>query len=195
VKGRDIYWLQVSPTGFNPLRVQLRLDGEHGTDLKLKLRSIVQFAAEREAMLAAEPNRIVFAQRKMRCPEQSEFLSGDYNIVRRMSELPKAIQSLYTMRNKSKSAIADAGEKYESGDDIGDVHIPRRRLLFAGVANERVFVYYDHGGIGKHRHLDFFRVSAQDAVGIWHGSGSGDDLESLRHSKASGCEEAESYDF
>jgi len=94
VKARKIYWLQVSPTGFNPLRMQLKLDRERGKSLKLKLKSIAQRAAERDAMLAAEPNRIVFAKPKMDCREQTEFLSGDYDIVRRMrDEAIKAVEA------------------------------------------------------------------------------------------------------
>src|SRR5437868_5246288 len=33
VRDRKIHWLQISPTGFNPLRMRLRLDREHGTEL------------------------------------------------------------------------------------------------------------------------------------------------------------------
>src|SRR5262249_13214364 len=134
VEGRKIYWLQFSAPGYDPLRMQLTLDREGGKSLKLKLKSTAQRAAELDAMLAAEPNRIAFAQRKMSCLEQAEFLSGAYNIVRRMGELPEAIQRLYSMRDGSKSALADPGEEYEATDLIKDLHMPRRRLRFAGVA-------------------------------------------------------------
>src|SRR6185295_5985184 len=154
VKARKIYWLQVSPTGFNPLRMQLKLDRERGKSLKLKLKSIAQRAAERDAMLAAEPNRIVFAKPKMDCREQTEFLSGDYDIVRRMRDLPEAIQRLYMMRDGSRSAIADPGEWFEVGDDLSDLKTPRRRLRFAGVAKDRAFVYYEHGGFALTHEID-----------------------------------------
>jgi hypothetical protein len=175
--------------------MQLRLDRERGTSLKLKLKSTAQMAAEREAMLAAEPKPIAFEKRKMSCQEQEAFLTGDYDIVRKMRDLPESIQKLYSMRDGSRSAIADSEEEYEVGDDIGDIHRPRRRLRFAGIAKDRAFIYYDHGGVANHRHLVLFRISAWDAVAIWHGSGWGDDLESLRHSRVSPCEEMGSYDI
>jgi hypothetical protein len=175
--------------------MQVKLDRERGTSLKLKLKSIAQIASERDAMRAAEPKPIAFAKRKMSCQEQEAFLTGDYDIVRKMRDLPEAIQKLYTMRDGSKSAIADPKEEYEPTDLIEDLHMPRCRLLFAGVAKDRAFVYYDHGGIGNHPHLDLFCISAQDAVGIWHGSGRGDDLESLRRNKLSYCDEMSSDDM
>jgi hypothetical protein len=74
VKDRKIYWLQVSPTGFNPLRMQLKLDRERGTSLKLKLKSMAQMASERDAMLAAEPRPMALAIRKMDSAERKGFL-------------------------------------------------------------------------------------------------------------------------
>ena len=183
VKARKIYWLQVSPTGFNPLRMQLKLDRERGKSLKLKLKSIAQRAAERDAMLAAEPNRIVFAKPKMDCSEQTEFLSGDYDIVRRMRDLPEAIQRLYMMRDGSRSAIADPGEWFEVGDDLSDLKTPRRRLRFAGVAKDRAFVYYEHGGFALTLEIDLLRLSSSgNAAGVWRGyAGLADDLVSLQN--------------
>jgi len=37
VKGRKIYFLQISAYGFDTLRVRVRVDPKRGTDLKLKL--------------------------------------------------------------------------------------------------------------------------------------------------------------
>jgi hypothetical protein len=195
VTGREIYWLQASTPGFLSLRVELKLDREHGRPLKLQVKSIAKLASERDAMLAADPNHIAFERNTMSCRDQTDFLSGDYNIVRQMRNLPEAIQQLYTMKDGSRSAIADPGDAYEAGDAIGDLHMPRRRLRFAGVSKERVFVYYDHGGIGNHSHLAFFRISGQSAVAVWNGSGAGDDLGSLRDNQVSNCHEGSSHDM
>jgi hypothetical protein len=102
--------------------------------------------------------------------------------VRRVSDLPEAIQKLYTMRDGSRSAIADPEEKYEATDLISDLHMPRRHLRFAGVAKERAFACYDHGGIGHHVDLDVFRMSsAGEVVGIWISDGAAcDEEETLR---------------
>ena len=50
--------------------------------------------------------------------------------------------------------------------------MPRRRLRSAGVAKERAFACYEHGGIGDHVDLDVFRMnSAGEVVGIWISDG------------------------
>ena len=37
VKGRSVYYLQLSKYGFNSLRVRVKLDPKHGTNLQLKM--------------------------------------------------------------------------------------------------------------------------------------------------------------
>ncbi len=37
VKARDIYYIQLTYKTFNPLRVRMRIDPKHGTDVRLKM--------------------------------------------------------------------------------------------------------------------------------------------------------------
>lgn len=58
--------------------------------------------------------------------------------------------------------IANPGEKWTATDVIIDPQRPRRRLLFAGASPSLWFMYYEHGGIGRHEHL---AVIGKDAAG------------------------------
>ena len=48
--------------------------------------------------------------------------------------------------------------------------LPTRRLIFAGVAQDRAFVHYEEGGIVPSYVVELFRLeSSQTAVGVWRG--------------------------
>ena len=113
---------------------------------------------------------ITFTTPNMSPAERRAFLLGDYKILRKVSELPKAVATLYTSRDATRIAMADPGKAYEATDLISDLSLPRRRLILAGVAGNRVFVHYELGGRGKSNVLDFFQLKSPEvAVGVWRG--------------------------
>jgi hypothetical protein len=66
--------------------------------------------------------------------------------------------------------MADPGERFEATDVITDPNLPRRRLIFAGVSQDRAFVHYEEGGIAQSYIVELFRLEPSGtAVGIWHG--------------------------
>jgi hypothetical protein len=81
--------------------------------------------------------------------ERQAFLAGDYKILRTVSDLPGGIQRLYTVKGESRIAMADPGKRFESTDVVTDPTLPSRRLIFAGVVQDRAFVHYEQGGIGS----------------------------------------------
>jgi len=117
-----------------------------------------------------EPAPIEFAAPNMSSAERREFLNADFRIVRRAADLPAGIQKLYTAKDGFRAAIADPGEKFQVTDVITDPDLPRRRLIFAGVAQDRVFVHYEKGGIGRSYLIELFRLESPGiAVGLWSG--------------------------
>jgi hypothetical protein len=117
-----------------------------------------------------EPVPIKFTNPSMTSTEVRAFLTADFEIVRRMADVPAGIRNLYTMNDRPLVAIADPGKVWQPTDVITDPYIPRRRLIFAGVAQDRAFIYYEQGGIGYSRDLELFRMKAPDAaVGLWRG--------------------------
>jgi hypothetical protein len=68
----------------------------------------------------------------------------------------------------SRVAIADPGEKFEATDFITDPDLPRRRLIFAGVAQDRAFIHYELGGIGLSYVVELFQLKSPDvAAELW----------------------------
>jgi hypothetical protein len=119
---------------------------------------------------------------RMSSAERQDFLNADYKILRKMADLPAGVRKLFMVKGTSRMAIADPGQKFEATDFITDAELPRRRLIFAGVAGDRVFVHYESGGIGLSHQVALFRLkSSDDAVGLWIGyRGPAKDFEELK---------------
>ena len=138
-----------------------------------------------------EPPSIKFAAPNMSSAERREFLNADYKIVRKTADLPPGIRKLYTVRGGSRIAIADPGERFEATDFITDRDLPRRRLIFAGVAQDRAFIQYEQGGIVHSYIVELFRLKPPDlAVGLWSGyCGPAESLEEIKRLVSEeGCE-------
>jgi hypothetical protein len=130
-----------------------------------------------------EPAQVVFLEPNLTCPERQAFLAENYKPLRRVNELPVGILRLYTVKGETRIAMADPGGKFEETDVVSDPRLPSRRLIFAGVAQDRAFVHYEEGGIGKFFVVEFFRLkSPETAVGVWRGfcNGSAQNLDELR---------------
>ena len=113
-----------------------------------------------------EPTPIYFAG--MSAAHRREFLNADFTILRKVADLPAGIRMLYTVKG-GRVAMADPGERFEATDVI-DRDKPRRRLIFAGVAGDRVFIHYARGGRGHSYLVSLFRLKSPDlAVGLWSG--------------------------
>jgi hypothetical protein len=117
-----------------------------------------------------EPPLIKFASANMSSVARQTFLTADYRIVQKVADLPVGIRKLYTLKGGSRVAIADPGERFEATDVITDPDLPRRRLIFAGVAQDRAFIHYEEGGIAHSYIVELFRLESPDlAVGLWSG--------------------------
>jgi hypothetical protein len=110
----------------------------------------------------------------MSSAERRTFLAGDYVVVRKVADLPIGMQNLYVM--------ADPGERFEATDVIMDSTLPRRRLIFAGVVQNRAFIHYEQGGMAHTYVIELFRLdSAETAVRMWRGyCGRAESLPDLR---------------
>ena len=153
----------VACTGF--LFVRMRLATPTG-----KLEISVSGVNREPEPPPGEPPTIEFAEPNMSSAERQTFLTADYKISRTVAELPAGIRELYTVKGGSHIAIADPGERFEATDEISDPKLPRRRLIFAGVAQDRAFVHYEEGGIAHSYIVELFRLESPDlAVGLWRG--------------------------
>ena len=135
-----------------------------------KLEITTADARKEPELPPGEPAPIQFVAPSMSSPDRRTFLAGDYTISRKFADLPVAIQRLYRVSGGTRSTMADPGERFEATDVITDPMLPRRRLIFAGVAQDRAFIHYEEGGIGPSYVIEFFRLeTSESAVGLWRG--------------------------
>jgi hypothetical protein len=113
---------------------------------------------------------------------KGQFLGGDFRIVRKVEDLPQPVRIVFAEKGGSRVLMADPGKKFLATDLIYDVTLPRKRLIFGGVLDDRCFVHYEQGGLGLTDILAFFTLTSKDSVEpIWQGQcGRATDLQDLR---------------
>lgn len=117
-----------------------------------------------------EPAPIKFTAPNMSLVERRSFLSADFTLLRRVADLPPGLRKLYEMHGLPHIAIADPGEAWQATDVITDENIPTRRLVFAGTTQDRAFILYEAGGVGRSYVVELYRIERPDiAVGLWRG--------------------------
>ena len=135
-----------------------------------------------------EPAPIKFVAPNMSSHERQTFLAADYEILQRVSDLPAGIRRLYTVKGESRIAMVNPGQRFEATDHITDPTLPRRRLIFAGVSQDRAFLHYEEGGIAHSYVIELFRLElSQTAIGVWRGyCGPAKNLPDLRRLMSAG---------
>ncbi len=125
------------------------------------------------AMMQAEnegPTRPTARETYVSLPlaEVQLLLSGDYATIRASRELPDQIKNAFaTITHESPFALADPGARFNASDLIQH-GLPTRRLLLAGHCEDRWFIEYEHGGIGKTIALMVFRENSDRSVSfVW----------------------------
>ena len=92
--------------------------------------------------------------------QREEFLRGEFATTRKVETLPASFIRLVTEQNGSRFVMADPGEVFEATDVISDASRPRRRLIFAGTADNRFFIHYEQGGRGHSYIIEFFVLAS-----------------------------------
>jgi hypothetical protein len=153
-----------------------------------KLEISISDANREPELPPGEPAPIKFIAPNMSSHERQTFLAADYEILQRVTDLPSGIRSLYTVKGGSHIAMTNPRERFEATDVITDPTLPRRRLIFAGVSQDRAFVHYEEGGIAHSYVVELFRLEpSQTAIGVWRGyCGPAKNLADLRRLMSAG---------
>jgi hypothetical protein len=86
------------------------------------------------------------------------------SLMTHFHELPPAVRAKLLSVTGGQQ-FADPGQRWNATDVI--VHgIPERRLIFAGTVDGNWFIYYEHGGRGKHEHLVAMSLNAHNRTSI-----------------------------
>jgi hypothetical protein len=103
-------------------------------------------------------------------PPAERFLYGDFKILTDVKALPSSVLQVFTERGGSRLLMANPGEKFQTADVVQDASLPRMRLLFAGVSDDKCFVHYEHGGTGHTYNLSLFgMVYSGSMQPLWRG--------------------------
>lgn len=129
-----------------------------------------------------EPRQIVFPEAELSAPDRLRFLDGDFRIITNLRDLPKPIREALREEGGTRMAMVNPGQRFEATDVIIDPSLPNRRLIFAGIEGDRVFVHYEQGGIAHMSMLALLRLSQQGGIqGVSRDfCGPARDLQSLR---------------
>ena len=96
--------------------------------------------------------------------EVQQLLSGDCATIGTSQELPDSIKNAFaTLTHTKPFALADLGAGFNATDLIAP-GLPGRRLVFAGRCQDRWFIEYEHGGIGKSIALMVLRTNPDTSV-------------------------------
>jgi hypothetical protein len=123
---------------------------------------------ERKPLGEAPP--LNFSSSGMSESERQHFLDGDFRIIKDARALPGPVLETFTEQGGSRLLIANPGKNFIAGDVIYDSSVPRKRLIFAGIAGEKCFVHYEQGGIAHMYVLVLFNATSSSAVkSLWRG--------------------------
>jgi hypothetical protein len=119
---------------------------------------------------------------------EAAFQRANFRPIRRLKALPSQLNQALVKATRGER-IANPNQKWEATDNLMTPSLPRRRLILAGLSKSMSFVYYEHGGRGKHRHLLLFSGNAKVGyrlVGNFSISDKPADIKGLKASVAKG---------
>jgi hypothetical protein len=129
---------------------------------------------------------INFPSQHLSSVDLQAFLVGDFTSLRDMRQLPAPVLQAYTERGGSRLVMANPGKRFEATDYISDSSVPRKRLIFAAVSEDKCIVSYEQGGYAHTFNIALFRLNSNKADPVWQGFCWAKDLDSLRKSAADG---------
>lgn len=122
--------------------------------------------------------------------QKQHVLDGQFTVLTSTDAMPPRLKEAFEMITGVRQfEMANPGEKYQVTDVITERGLPRRRLLFAGVSDNKWFIQYERGGLGHSYFVVVFSVEPRGAVQfLWGGEGfqSAKDLDDLRKKIAAG---------
>lgn len=79
--------------------------------------------------------------------EEQDLVDGQFKMVSRTESIPANVKEAFSKITRQPSfAMANPGQKFQSTDFVTDRTLPWRRLVLAGVQDDKWFVHYERGG-------------------------------------------------
>src|SRR5215467_2661339 len=124
---------------------------------------------------------IVFPDSELSASLRQHFLEGNFTVITKVKGLPKPVLQVVTELGGSRFVLADPGRRFEARDVMYDSSLPQKRLIFAGVLDDKCFVHYERGGRAFSNVLEFFKLASRTIEPLWRGyCGHAIDIQDLR---------------
>jgi hypothetical protein len=122
--------------------------------------------------------------------QKQHILDGQFTVLTSTDAMPPHLKEAFEMITGLRQfEMANLGQKYQATDVITEPGLPFRRLLFAGVSDDKWFIQYERGGYGHSYAVVVFSVEPRGTVRFfWGGTGfqGAKDLDDLRRTIAAG---------
>ena len=113
---------------------------------------------------------VIFHDSELSTSLRQHFLEGNFTVINKVKALPRPVLQAFTEQGGLRFLLADPGKKFEATDAVDDSSVSRKRLIFAGVLDDRCFVHYEQGGSVHSYVLAFFRLPSSDTIEpLWRG--------------------------
>ncbi|HEY6369767.1 MAG TPA: hypothetical protein VIX37_04255 [Candidatus Sulfotelmatobacter sp.] len=81
--------------------------------------------------------------------EKEHILDGVFGPLVSTEEMPRSLKDAFTVATRRNAfALANPERKYQATDIVVKPGLPFRRMVFAGVSNDKWFIDYEKGGRG-----------------------------------------------
>ncbi len=89
-----------------------------------------------------------------------DFLQDEFVIYTTLDSIPEPIfNAIPYTSSDAVTAMADPGEDYNESDMVDNLDLPFTRLIFAGQSDQIWFIYFEVGGIARHKLLVLYKYT------------------------------------
>jgi hypothetical protein len=92
-----------------------------------------------------------------------DILSADYTRANTVDQIPWVVLTALLGLMEHDPRLANPGDRFNA-TDVVDSELATRRLVFAAGTSTSWLIYYEHGGLGYHRHLVVFTLAGDSAA-------------------------------
>jgi len=112
--------------------------------------------------------------------EKGHLLDGQLKVISKTEGIPANVKLAFSKIAREPSfAMANPGQKFQVTDVVLDRTLPWRRLVFAGVLDDKWFIHYERGGYAHGYYVAAFKANSHgDALFLW-GCGVGKSAKTL----------------
>jgi hypothetical protein len=131
-----------------------------------------------------EPTAYELARRsyiKLPPADVQRLLTGDCTSIHEQGGFPDPIKNAFARLTEDKPfALAAPGKRFNATDVI-EPGLPRRRLVLGGHCDDRWFIEYEHGGIGRSVAVIVLRINPDQSVTLVWGRPLKENESTLEH--------------